>query len=119
MNDCVFCKIIRGELPTQKEFENDDVVVFPSVQPAAETHLLIVPKKHTNSFTDLAEAEMAAIFLVAQKLISTKKLSGGYKLVFNGGKFQFVPHTHMHLLAGEFVKDFEKKLWFQTQFKNK
>ncbi|OGM23186.1 hypothetical protein A2961_03580 [Candidatus Woesebacteria bacterium RIFCSPLOWO2_01_FULL_39_21] len=110
MKDCVFCKIVKGELPSTKEYEDKDVLVFQNIKPAAETHLLIVPKKHKSSFMDLSGSDISSMFEVAQKLIKDKKLSDGYKLVFNGGKFQFVPHIHWHLLAGKFEKDFEEKL---------
>lgn len=104
MSGCVFCKIIKKEIPAKIEQETNKVIAFPSNAPVAEHHLLIIPRKHISSFTDLEEnhkdifMEMAK---VAQKLISKKKITGGYKLIFNGGKYQSVRHIHWHLLGGK------------------
>jgi histidine triad (HIT) family protein len=98
--DCVFCKIVKGEIPSTKEYEDKDVLVFRNINPVAETHLLIVPKKHVTTFLELNN-EMNNLVRAAQKVIRDKKIESGYKLVVNGGKYQEVPHFHLHLLAGE------------------
>lgn len=100
MEDCVFCKLIKGELPRKLEYEDDEVVAFKSNKPVAETHLLIVPKKHISTFMELGE-KASNLIGVAQKLIKDKKLVDGYKLCINGGKYQEVPHVHLHLLSGK------------------
>lgn len=104
MSDCIFCKIGEHGVKASVQFENDFVIAFDSIAPAASTHIIIIPKEHISSFTGLEEhhkdvfMEMAK---VAQKLIEMKKIEKGYKLVFNGGKYQSIPHIHWHLLAGK------------------
>jgi len=100
MEDCVFCKIIKGELPSTKVFEDEKVVAFENIKPAAEIHTLIVPKKHVATFMDLSD-EMNALVHAAQEVIKSKSVDSGYKLIVNGGKYQEVPHFHLHLLAGK------------------
>lgn len=103
MTDCIFCKISSHDSPSKIEYETDYVVAFPSISPAAETHMIIIPKDHITSFTDLEEKHkdiLMEMAKAAQNLIEEKKLSKGYKLVFNGGKYQSIPHIHWHLLAG-------------------
>jgi histidine triad (HIT) family protein len=98
--NCVFCKLIKGEIPRKFIYEDDKVVAFNSNQPSAEVHILIVPKKHISTFMELDD-EAPALIKVAQKLIKNKNLADGYRLCFNGGKYQEVPHIHLHLLAGK------------------
>lgn len=104
MSDCIFCKIASHGAETKVEFENDFVIAFPSISPAAETHIIIIPKEHIPTFTDLEEKHKDLFIEMAkatQKIIEDKKISGGYKLIFNGGKYQSVNHIHWHLLAGD------------------
>lgn len=103
MSDCIFCKIANHEAPAKLELETDSVVAFPSISPASETHILIVPKEHIESFLDLEELHKETLMEMAkaaQKIIQEKNIAEGYKLIFNGGKYQSVPHIHWHLLAG-------------------
>lgn len=100
MEDCVFCKIVRGELPSTKEYEDDNVLVIRNIDPKADIHLLIIPKKHVATFLDL-RSEMNNLVEIIQKVIKNKGIESGYKLVINGGKHQQVPHFHLHLLAGK------------------
>jgi histidine triad (HIT) family protein len=100
MEDCVFCKIIKGEIPKKFEYEDDKVVIFKSNKPVAETHLLIVPKKHISNFMELGE-ETSDMMKAAQKIIKVRDLGDGYRLCFNGGKYLEVQHVHLHLLAGK------------------
>lgn len=100
MEDCIFCKIIKGDLPSTKEYEDNNVLAFKNIKPAAETHILIVPKKHTTTFMDLSD-EMDDLVNAARQIIKDKNIESGYKLVINGGKYQQVPHFHLHLLAGK------------------
>ncbi|OGM26118.1 hypothetical protein A3D00_01755 [Candidatus Woesebacteria bacterium RIFCSPHIGHO2_02_FULL_38_9] len=113
MEGCVFCKIVRGELPSRKEYENDDVIAFRNIKPAASIHLLIIPKKHIFTFHEMSQKD-GKVFLemmkAAQRLIQKMKLEEGYKLIINGGEYQFVPHLHWHLLAGEIPENFAKNL---------
>lgn len=110
MDDCVFCKIIKKEIPTILEAESTNVVAFKSIDPAASVHILVVPKKHIPSFLAL-EASDSQILIemadLAKTLITKTGSEGAYKLIFNGGRNQVVPHVHWHLLGGD-VKDYTK-----------
>lgn len=106
MDNCIFCKIVKGEAPSTKEFESEHVVAFANIAPVADTHILIVPKTHLATFLDLNDHEIVdEMFVAAQELIEKYNLKDGYKLVFNGGKYQAVPHVHWHLLGGNFKED--------------
>ncbi len=100
--DCLFCKIIRGEMKTNFIYKDDMVVAFNDINPVADVHILVVPKKHiesTAAITDQDGKDLAALFKVATNLANDKKLDA-YRLTFNAGRYQHVPHLHMHLLAG-------------------
>lgn len=104
MADCVFCKIVAGEIKTNFEYEGENVVVFPDISPKAPTHLLIVPKKHVPHFVRMAKEDESLwqeMHEVAKELIAKHDLTNkGYRLVTNGGTAALVPHLHMHLLGG-------------------
>ena len=100
--DCIFCKIIGGKMKTKFIKENEKVVVFDDVNPVADTHILVVPKKHIKSTATIAESDgddIVEMFRVASEVAKEKKLQA-YRLSFNVGTYQHVPHLHMHLLAG-------------------
>jgi histidine triad (HIT) family protein len=105
MPDCLFCKIIRGEIPTKKVYEDDRVFAFDDVNPQAPTHILIVPKKHIVGLKE-AKAEDAEIIgycqLTAAKLARQRGIENGYRTVFNVGRGagQSVFHLHLHLIGG-------------------
>lgn len=99
MDDCIFCKLIKGEIPREFLYEDDKFVAFNSNAPVADTHILIVPKKHLSTFMEL-DKEILGMTKVAQKIIRDKKLEGAYRLCFNGGKYLEVQHVHLHLLGG-------------------
>lgn len=103
--DCIFCKIIKGELPSEKLFEDEEIIAIKDISPKAKTHLLIIPKKHIPTINDLNEDEadeilVGKMMLVARDLAKEKELSG-YNLQFNVGKSagQVVFHIHLHLLS--------------------
>lgn len=106
MNDCLFCKIAAGEIPSTKVYEDDLVYCFRDIAPAAPQHILFVPKEHIASNDALTEENASVvshIFLTAQKL--TRELgfaSDGYRIVNNCGEDggQSVAHLHFHLLGG-------------------
>jgi histidine triad (HIT) family protein len=100
--DCVFCKIVASELSANKEYEDDFVLAFNDIQPAAPIHVLIVPKKHISNLdsSDIAENILGRLQKVASNLVTKLAIQSGYKLVLNGGKFQQVKHLHYHLLGG-------------------
>lgn len=100
MENCIFCKIIKGEMPTELIYKDNDVFVFKNIKPLATHHLLVVPTKHINNFMELGD-DILNMTKIAQKIIKDLNIEDGYKLVFNGGKYQEIPHLHWHLLAGD------------------
>lgn len=105
MTDCIFCKIIKGEIPSTKIYEDDLVYAFEDLYPKAPAHFLIIPKKHIVSADDIKEEDkelIGHIFYVAKNLAEEKGLSNGYRIVNNckddGG--QTVDHLHFHVLGG-------------------
>lgn len=104
MSDCIFCKIVKGEVPSTKEAETEHVLAFRNIEPVAEHHVLIIPKNHIESVLHLTKEDKEVFFEmaeVAQTLVKEKRIGSGYKLVFNGGRYQSIPHLHWHLLAGK------------------
>lgn len=105
MSDCIFCKIVAGDIPANKLFEDDDVVAFHDIRPAAPVHLLIIPKAHIESMLDVrAEhaALMGKIMTVAADLARQQGLEEGYRTIVNTGRVgrQEVYHLHVHILGG-------------------
>mmetsp|Transcript_13468 Transcript_13468/g.6637 ORF Transcript_13468/g.6637 Transcript_13468/m.6637 type:complete len:109 (+) Transcript_13468:3566-3892(+) len=104
--DCLFCKIINKEVPSEFLYEDDTVVVFKDINPHAPVHLLIVPKKHIRSINDLTDEDRKIIaeMLVAGKNMAKKEgvNESGYKLLFNveKGGGQVIFHLHLHLIGG-------------------
>ncbi len=103
--DCLFCKIIAGEIPCSKVYEDDSVFAFNDIDPQAPVHVLIVPKVHIASADDVNEtnsAVIAHIFEVAAKIAKEKGLADGYRIVNNCGDRagQTVKHIHFHLMGG-------------------
>lgn len=108
MEDCVFCKIVVGELPCKKVWEDTHVLAFTDLHPVAETHVLFVPKKHVNDFSELHSDEvMASLRTGVREVVEKHHLMGkGYKVQVNGGGAQIIPHLHFHLVGpiGEAVE---------------
>jgi len=105
MNDCLFCKIGRKEIPAKLIYEDAEIFAFEDIQPQAPTHILLCPRKHFASLTDATEGDAALLGklqLVAAKLAVDRKLTEGYRTVFNNGRGagQSVFHLHLHLLGG-------------------
>jgi histidine triad (HIT) family protein len=106
MEDCIFCKIIKGEIPSEKIYEDDMVLSFKDIEPAAPVHVLIIPKKHIGSINDLTEDDskiIAHIYLVAKQIAAELGIDEkGYRIVTNCGEGagQTVHHVHFHLLGG-------------------
>jgi histidine triad (HIT) family protein len=105
-DDCLFCKIVNKEIPSEFLYEDDSFIVFKDINPQAPVHLLIVPKKHVRSINDLMEDDketMAEIFIVAKNMAKEAGVNkSGYKLVFNveKGGGQEIFHIHLHLIGG-------------------
>jgi histidine triad (HIT) family protein len=106
MDDCLFCKIISGEVPSKKVYEDDSVFAFFDISPQAPTHILIIPKEHINGASEINESNsaiVAHIFEVAAKIAKEQNLAGGFRIVTNCGDdaCQSVHHLHFHLLGGK------------------
>jgi histidine triad (HIT) family protein len=110
MKDCIFCKIISGEIPSKKVYEDDKVFAFEDINPEAPVHLLIIPKTHIDSINELSENDkelIGHIFLVSQKLAKEYNIEdSGYRVISNCGEAagQTVKHLHFHLLGGRQLK---------------
>ncbi|MBQ6496656.1 MAG: histidine triad nucleotide-binding protein [Firmicutes bacterium] len=109
MSDCLFCKLIEGELPTNKVYEDDKIFCFHDVDPQAPVHVLIIPKKHIDSLDTLQEedAELISYLMLKVKDIAADLgLENGYRLVNNCGEdgLQTVKHLHFHLLGRRRMK---------------
>ena len=106
MNDCLFCKIVSGEIPCDKLYETDKLIAFRDIDPKAPTHILVIPKKHIRSINelDISDQNLAGeILLTAKEIAKIENIeSSGYRTIFNtnsdGG--QTVYHIHMHVMGG-------------------
>ena len=101
MEDCIFCKIIKGDIPSKTVFEDDVVKVFLDVNPNTEGHMLVVPKKHITDFTEMDDETLTHIHHVIKdmkELIYDKLGAIGLKIVNNYGCEQLVKHYHVHLI---------------------
>ena len=106
MDDCVFCKIIKGEIPSEKVYEDEDVIAFKDINPVTLIHILVIPKKHIESLAHMQkedEAIVGKIYGVINKIAEEKGFKdNGYRVIVNCGKDagQEVMHLHFHVLAG-------------------
>lgn len=106
MDDCVFCKIIAGEIPSAKVYEDEEMLIFKDVAPIAKIHLLCVPKEHFAYLSELNAAREALVGRMIAKIAALRdelNLSEGYRLIVNQGEIagQTVKHLHIHILGGE------------------
>lgn len=106
MCDCLFCKIIAGDIPSTKVYESETVYAFRDINPMAPTHILIVPKTHIASADDVCEQNsvaVARIFEAIPKIAAADGLTNGYRVITNCGEdgCQSVKHLHFHLLGGK------------------
>jgi histidine triad (HIT) family protein len=102
---CIFCQIVAHELPAEIVYENQDLIVFKDINPAAPVHLLIVPKKHLDSLNSLDEnsADLGSrMFLAAKRMAELQGIKTGYRIMVNCGRDagQVIRHLHMHLMGG-------------------
>lgn len=105
MSECLFCKIIAGQIPSKKVYEDDKAFAFEDIRPQAPTHVLVIPKKHIVDIKEASESDAELIGycnVVAAKIARERKLDGGYRTVYNVGADagQSVFHLHLHLLGG-------------------
>lgn len=105
MENCLFCKIMKGEIPSAKVYENDYVYAFRDINPQAPVHVLVIPKKHMSSLNDTDSAddrELAECLRAIRVIAGQEKLGNGYRVVSNCGPdaCQSVQHLHFHILGG-------------------
>lgn len=106
MTDCLFCKIIAGDIPSTKVYEDETVFAFRDINPQAPTHILVIPKTHISSCNGVTadnSAVVAHIFEVIPQIAKAEGLVNGYRVVSNCGADagQTVPHLHFHILGGK------------------
>ena len=111
MSDCIFCKIVAGEIPADTVYEDDRVIVFRDINPKAAVHLLVIPREHIASLDDLDaghDALMAHMLRLLPRLAAEQGLDQGYRTIINTGKGggQEVFHLHIHLLGGSGLPGF-------------
>jgi histidine triad (HIT) family protein len=104
--DCIFCKIINGDIPSDRVFESERILAFRDINPAAPEHILVVPKKHIKNLESSDESDreyLADIFYAVKNIAQLKSLTDkGYRIILNNGRAagQEVDHIHMHILGG-------------------
>ena len=103
-NDCVFCRIVKGEIPSTKVFEDEAFLVFKDINPAAPTHLLAIPKRHREKLSECGDADsdiLAGLLLTVNKAAKASDLDS-FRMIINNGKDagQTVFHLHAHILGG-------------------
>ena len=107
MQDCLFCKIIKKEIPADIVYEDEEIIAFKDIQPAAPIHILVIPKKHISSINEIELEDEALIGKIYTKIKERAKEQDvdetGYRVIVNCGKDagQEVMHLHFHLLAGK------------------
>lgn len=106
MSDCIFCKIVAGEIPSRKIYEDDDIIAFHDINPAAPVHFMVVPKLHVASLEACDQSHQALlgkILLLAPRLAKEQGLQDGFKTVINTGRGggQIVFHLHVHVIGGD------------------
>ncbi len=108
--DCIFCKIVNGEVPTELLYQDEDVVVFRDINPLTPVHLLVVTRKHIPSLAHMSDEDTALVGKMTRVANQVAKEQGiadsGYRVTINSGadSGQIVPHLHMHLMGGRHLR---------------
>lgn len=106
MDNCIFCTIMKGEIPSAKMYEDDNMIIIRDIEPKAEKHYLMIPKRHYKLIADMTDSDGQIFSDCLRKIPSLEKelgLEGGYRLIINQGDNagQTVFHLHVHILAGQ------------------
>lgn len=106
MSDCIFCKIVAGEIPSSKVYEDEDILAFHDIRPSAPVHFLIIPKKHIATLADARPEDSAVLgkmMVMAGELARQQGCHDGFRTIINTGRVgcQEVYHLHMHVLGGD------------------
>ena len=105
MNDCIFCKIVRGEIPCNKVYEDEDMLAFHDIRPQAPVHFMVIPKRHIASLADATVDDaplLVKLFAKLGELARSQGLTDGFRTIVNTGRIgrQEVYHLHVHVLGG-------------------
>lgn len=105
MDDCIFCKIVRGDIPCRKVYDDDDLLSFHDIHPVAQVHIMLIPKLHLASLIDANESHtmlLGRMLLLAPKLAKDQGLNNGFRTIINTGRGggQEVFHLHIHIIGG-------------------
>lgn len=106
MDNCLFCRIARGETPCKKVYEDEDVFAFHDIEPQRPVHFLLIPKKHLTSLAEATEADIPVLgkmLALAGKLAAEQGSTDGFRTIINTGRVggQEVPHLHIHIVGGD------------------
>ena len=106
MDDCLFCKFAKGEIPVNKVYEDEDFIVIRDINPQAKNHFLAIPKTHFRLLSEMSENDAERLKRILKKIPTLEKeleLKNGYRLVINQGDDagHTVPHLHIHILSGQ------------------
>ena len=106
MNDCIFCKIAAGEIPSKKVYEDDNMLAFYDINPMAKVHVLVIPKQHIENVDGVTSENSAVVAKIFEKIGDIAKIAGitnGYRVISNCGADakQSVMHLHFHILGGQ------------------
>lgn len=110
MDNCIFCKIVKGDIPSAKVYEDEDMIIIKDLNPQAPVHLLLIPKEHYANIVEMSDAQAETLAKCLKKLATlTDKLGlqNGFRLVSNKGEdgCQSVGHLHIHILGGRKLSD--------------
>ncbi|MEK7088987.1 MAG: HIT domain-containing protein [Patescibacteria group bacterium] len=120
MQDCIFCKIIKGEIPCNKIYENEKFLVFLDIKPVSDGHLIIIPKKHVIWMQEADDELISEIFKLTKKMMSTLKKELNCDFVQESVVGEEIPHFHIHLIPrhyGDNFKNFPTKEYKEGQAK--
>lgn len=123
MEDCIFCKIVKGEIPAAKVYEDGNVLSFLDIMPSNKGHCLVVPKKHYEALLDIPDEDLSGVIKAVKKVAKALSLSmgnGAYNIVMNNGKEagQLVQHAHIHIIP-RFKGDRLRLSWSHKKYGDK
>jgi histidine triad (HIT) family protein len=103
--NCIFCRIVRGEIPSKKVYEDEEILAFNDISPARPVHILVIPKMHIESLAHVTEADaplLGKMLAIANKLATEQGSPDGFRIIINTGRIghQEVPHLHIHIVGG-------------------